>query len=75
VTDDDPNESYEVVPIEPGPHRPPEGWWTVKRSGLPVRHFPGKEGSAVRDRSRIQSEPARRKSVAEGKGEMTAEKQ
>jgi hypothetical protein len=76
VTDDDPNESYEVVPIEPGPHGPPEGWWTVKRNGLPVRHFPGKEkGSAVRDRSRIQSEPGRRKSVGEGKGEMTAEKQ
>jgi len=43
VTDDDPNESYEVVPIEPGPHGPPEGWWTVKRNGPPVRHFPGKE--------------------------------
>jgi hypothetical protein len=22
VTDDDPNEAYEVVPIEPGPHGP-----------------------------------------------------
>jgi hypothetical protein len=43
VTDDDPNEAHEVVPIEPGPHVPPEGWWTVKRKGLPVRHFPGKE--------------------------------
>jgi hypothetical protein len=21
----------------------PVGWWTVKRNGLPVRHFPGKE--------------------------------
>jgi hypothetical protein len=40
---DDPNEAYEVVPIEPGPHGPPRGWWTVKRNGLPVRHFPGKE--------------------------------
>ena len=40
---DDPNEAYEVVPIEPGPHGPPKGWWTtVKRNGLPVRHFPGK---------------------------------
>jgi len=28
-----------VVPIEPGP---PEGWWTVKRDGIPVRPFPGK---------------------------------
>jgi hypothetical protein len=35
---DDPNEAYEAVPREPGPH-----WWTVKRNGLPVRHFPGKE--------------------------------
>src|SRR5260370_29784283 len=26
----DPNESYEVVPIEPGPHGSPEGWWAVK---------------------------------------------
>jgi hypothetical protein len=43
MTDDDPNEAYEVVPIEPGPHGPPKGWWTVKRNGLPVRHFPGKE--------------------------------
>jgi hypothetical protein len=42
MTDDDPNEAYEVVPIEPGPHGPPTGWWTVKRNGLPVRHFPGK---------------------------------
>lgn len=32
------------------------------------------KGSAVRDRSGIQSEPSRRKSVGEGKGEMTAEK-
>jgi hypothetical protein len=44
MTDDDPNEAYEVVPIDPGPHGPPpKGWWTVKRNGLPVRHFPGKE--------------------------------
>jgi hypothetical protein len=24
-------------------HGPPKGWWTVKRNGLPIRHFPGKE--------------------------------
>jgi hypothetical protein len=43
MTNDDPNEAYEVVPIEPGPNGPPKGWWTVKRNGTPVRHFPGKE--------------------------------
>jgi hypothetical protein len=43
MTGNDPNEAYEVVPIEPGPHRPPRTWWTVKRYGLSVRHFPGKE--------------------------------
>jgi hypothetical protein len=43
MTDDDPNEAYEVVPIEPGPHGPPHTWWTVKRKGIPVRYFPGKE--------------------------------
>ena len=75
MIDDDPNEAYEVVPIELGPHGPPKGWWTVKRKGTPVKHFPGKDkGSAVRDRSGIQSEPSRRKSVGEGKKEMTAEK-
>ena len=43
MIDDDPNEAYAVVPIEPGPHGPPKGWWTVKRNALPVRHFPGKK--------------------------------
>ena len=43
MTDDDPNEAYEVVPIAPGLHGPPHTWWTVKRNGIPVRHFPGKE--------------------------------
>jgi hypothetical protein len=45
MTDDDPNEAYEVVPIEPGPNGPPKGWWTVKRNGFPVRHFPGKKNA------------------------------
>jgi hypothetical protein len=40
MADDDPNEAYVVVPVEPGP---PKGWWTVKRNGIAVRHFPGKE--------------------------------
>ena len=40
---DDPNEAYEVVPIEPWPRGPPEGWWTVKRNGIAMNRFPGKE--------------------------------
>ena len=40
MNDNDPNETYEVVPIDPGPCGPPEGWWTVKRNGIPVRYFP-----------------------------------
>jgi hypothetical protein len=47
VTDDDPNEAYEVVPIEPGPHGPPKGWWTVKRNGTPVKHFPVRKRLSV----------------------------
>jgi hypothetical protein len=43
MIDDDPNEAYEVVPAEPGPHGPPHTWWTVKRKGIPVRYFPGKD--------------------------------
>jgi hypothetical protein len=66
---DDPNEAYEVVPREPGPHGPPVGWWTVKRNGLPVRHFPGKRFATDPG---IQSEPSRRKSVGEGEGEIVA---
>ena len=43
MTDDDPSEAYEVVPIAETRRGPPHGWWTVKRNGVPVRHFPGKE--------------------------------
>ena len=62
MTDDDPNDAYEVVPHEPGPHGPPKGWWTVKRSGLPVRHFPGKEKA-----QRYATDPEYRASLAAGK--------
>ena len=35
MTDDDPNEAYEVVLIESGAaHGPPAGWWTVKQNGI-----------------------------------------
>src|SRR6476646_7866247 len=74
MTDDDPNEAYGVVPIEPGPHGPPKGWWTVKRNGHPVRHFPGKEKA-----QRYATDPAYRASLvtrkawekAKGKGSTT----
>jgi hypothetical protein len=51
-----------VVPIEPGPLGPPNGWWTVKRNGLPVRHFPGKEKA-----QRFATVPEYRASPAAGK--------
>ena len=31
MKDDDPNEAYQVVPVEPGAKGPPHTWWTVKR--------------------------------------------
>jgi hypothetical protein len=62
MTDDDPNEAYEVVPIEPGPYGPPKGWWTVKRNGLPVRHFPGKERA-----QRFATDPEYRASLVAAK--------
>lgn len=42
MNNDDPNEAYEVVPIDPAVQRP-GGWWAVKRNGMPVRFFPHKE--------------------------------
>jgi hypothetical protein len=45
MTDDNPNEAYEAVAIEPRSHGSLKGWWTVKRNGLPVRHFPNKENA------------------------------
>jgi hypothetical protein len=59
---DDPNEAYEVRPIETGPHGLPSSWWTVKRNGLPVRHFPGKENA-----QRFATDPEYRASLAAGK--------
>jgi len=59
---DDPNEAYEVVLIEPGPHGPPRGWWTVTRNGLPVRHFPGKEKA-----QQFATDPEYRANLAAGK--------
>lgn len=39
MTDDDPNEAYEVVPMKQEPHGPPADWWTVTKNGIPDRHF------------------------------------
>jgi hypothetical protein len=58
MTDDDPNEAYEVVPAEPGAKGPPHTWWTVKRNGIAVRHFPGKEKA-----QRYATDPAYRASL------------
>jgi hypothetical protein len=68
MNQDDPNEAYEVVPIEPGPHGPPKDWWTVKRNDTPVRHFPNKEKA-----QRYATDPEyrrRTKGVGEGEGEI-----
>ena len=62
MTDDGPNEAYEVVPIEPGPHGPPHTWWTVKRNGIPVIHFSGKETA-----QRFATDPEYSANLAAGK--------
>jgi hypothetical protein len=62
MIDDDPNEGYEVVPIEAGPNGPPTGWWTVKQNGLPVRHFPGKAKA-----ERYATDPEYQASLSQGK--------
>jgi hypothetical protein len=59
---EDPNEAYEVAPIEPGLHGPPKGWWTVKRNGLPVKHFPRKAKA-----ERYATDPEYRASLVRGK--------
>jgi hypothetical protein len=62
MTDDDPNEGYEAVPIEAGPQGPPKGLWTVRRNGMPVRHFPGKEKA-----ERFATDPEYRASLVTAK--------
>ena len=67
---DDPNEAYDVVPIEPGPM----GRLRVDRQAeWPFDQAFSRQGkgSAIRDRSGIQSEPSRRKGPGEGEGELT----
>jgi hypothetical protein len=68
MTDDDPNEAYVVVPVEPGPNGPPKGWWTVKRNGIAVRHFPGKENA-----QRYATDPEYRASLVAKKAWLKAQ--
>jgi hypothetical protein len=70
MTDDDPNEAYEVVPIEQGPHGPPKGWWTVKRNGLPVKHFPARKRLSGMRPIRNIGKPCHRESLGEGEEEI-----
>ena len=44
MPDNDPNEAYDVIPM-PEHWRGPKGWWTVMRDGIPVRHFPKRDGA------------------------------
>jgi hypothetical protein len=50
------------VPREPGPHGPPVGWWTVKKNGLPARHFAGRERA-----ERFATDPEYSVNLAAGK--------
>jgi hypothetical protein len=38
IPGNDPNAAYDVVPSREWP----QGWWTVTRNGIPVRHFGNK---------------------------------
>jgi hypothetical protein len=62
MSDDDSREAYEVVPIEPGAHGRLKVGWTVKRNGIPVMHFPGKEKA-----QRYATDPEYRASLLTGK--------
>lgn len=57
--DDDPNEAYEVVPMERTHPRDPHGWWSVLRNGIPVRHSGNKAAM-----ERYATDPALRKEIA-----------
>lgn len=57
MTDDDPNEAYEVVPMKQESHGPPADWWTVTRNGIPDRHF---SASRKAEAQRYATDPAHR---------------
>lgn len=50
ITENDPNEAYEVVPMPVHPHGPRGGWWSVTCSGIPVRPF-ARDRKAIAERS------------------------
>jgi hypothetical protein len=62
MADTDSNEVYEVVPIALTGRGPPNNWWTVRRNGVPVRHFPDKEMA-----ERFATDPGYRTMVARKK--------
>jgi hypothetical protein len=39
ISGQDPNEAYDVVPMEKDAHGPRGGWWAVTCNGIPVHHF------------------------------------
>jgi hypothetical protein len=47
--DHDPNEAYEIIPMDEHPRGPRGGWWTVTCNGIPTYHFaPGRRDLAER---------------------------
>jgi hypothetical protein len=60
VPDNNPNEAYEVVPMEQEPHGPPADWWTVTCNGVPVHHFSPRRKA---DAERYATDPAYRLSL------------
>jgi hypothetical protein len=39
IADHDPNEAYEIIPMDEHPRGPRGGWWTVTCNGVPAYHF------------------------------------
>ena len=54
MTDDDPNEAYEVVPMKQEPHGPPADWWTVTKTEFRTGTFRPAERPRPNDTPQIQ---------------------